>query len=667
MKARKRASCSIRTLVGATAGLLTLVACQTPGANPRSIDRGIGIPRDQAGFAQGMVVTSEREPAEAAALILERGGNAIDAAAVAQFMLNVVEPQSSGIGGGGFMVIYLAESGETIVVDSRESAPAAAQPRMFLDVSGEPTSYSLASTSGHAVGVPGTIRSIELSLARWGTISLADALAPAIEAAEKGIGVNPRLAESTKDQRLQNECDAANQNSPYDVARTVFRPGGDPAACGSPLTAGNVLVQPDLARTFRLLSAGGADAFYDCAHPAGIANAIVAAQRATRAANDPAGIGLMTCDDLASYRAIIRKPVQGEYRGYVVRSAPPPSAGGLVLLQMLKMLERFPIGDAEDGFGFGDVATLNIMQEAMRLAFADRSLWMGDTDKVQNLPVKGLTDDAYLRRRACSCPDTNPNDALYCITAGSRLPEVRAGDPRPFQASDTASLSLPLRLAGEQQEGTQTTHFTIVDATGNIITYTTSVEAVWGTGLMVPGFGFMLNNQLTDFNFVPRRRGAPDDPDFDPGANDVAPFKRPRSSMAPTIVFVRGEQSEYPIAAYGSPGGSAIINTVLNFTLDLVDHRLPIDDAVKRPRLSLTQPADNATTMTETGFDAGVLERLRALGYRFPEQPSVIGAVQAAVIDPDSRALFGDGDARRDGTAIGLPRRRCDGQPCVRQ
>jgi gamma-glutamyltranspeptidase / glutathione hydrolase len=667
MKARKRATCSIRTLVGVTAGLLALVACQTPGANPRSIDRGIGIPRDQAGFTQGMVVTSEREPAEAAAVVLERGGNAIDAAAVAQFMLNVVEPQSSGIGGGGFMMIYLAESGETLVVDSRESAPAAAQPSMFLDALSQPVPDALASTSGYAVGVPGTLRGIELSLARWGTISLADALAPAVGAAEKGIVVNPRLAEFTNDPRLQSECDGEVENSPYDVARKVFRPGGDPAACGQPLSTGDVVVQPDLARAFRLIAAGGAEAFYDCRHPAGIAQAIVKTQRATRAENDPAGVGSMTCDDLAAYRAIIRQPVRGEYRGYVVRSTPPPSAGGLVLLQMLKMLERFPIGDAEDGFGFGDVPTLNVMQEAMRLAFADRARWIGDTDKVQNLPVNGLTDEAYLRSRAGSCPDTNPTDALYCITAGSRLLDVRAGDPRPFQAGDTASMSLPLRLAGEQQEGTETTHFTIVDATGNIVTYTTSVEAKWGTGLMVPGFGFMLNNQLTDFNFVPRRRGAPDDPDFDPGANDIAPFKRPRSSMAPTIIFARGEHGERPIAAYGSPGGSAIINAVLNVTLDLIDHRLPIGEAVERPRLSLAQPADAATTMIEAGFDAGVLNQLRTLGYRFPEHPSVIGAVQAAVIDPESGALFGDGDARRNGTAIGLPRRPCEGASCIRQ
>ncbi|MGZ9073756.1 MAG: gamma-glutamyltransferase, partial [Rhodoplanes sp.] len=206
------------------AGLLILVGCQTPDPRLGSLDLGIGIPRGQAGFAQGMVVTSEREPAEAAARVLESGGNAIDAAAAAQFMLNVVEPQSSGIGGGGFMMIYLAESGETLVVDSRETAPAAVTPRMFLDPEGQPVSPALASTSGYAVGVPGTVRGIEESLARWGTISLAEALAPAIDAAEKGIVVSPRLAGFTHDPRLQSECDADPANTPYEAARAVFRP-----------------------------------------------------------------------------------------------------------------------------------------------------------------------------------------------------------------------------------------------------------------------------------------------------------------------------------------------------------------------------------------------------------------------------------------------------------
>jgi gamma-glutamyltranspeptidase/glutathione hydrolase len=649
--------CSRRSVVVVCAMvgcLFGLVACQATDARLRSADRGVGIPRGQAGFALGMVATSEAEPAEAAARVLERGGNAIDAAAVAQFMLNVVEPQSSGIGGGGFMMIYLAGPKQTIIVDSRETAPAAATPRMFLDGSGQPVPLALASTSGYAVGVPGTLRGIEAALARWGTISLADALAPAIEAAENGIAVNPRLARAAEDARLRSECDADPGNSPYDAARVVFRPAGDHAACGNPVAAGNLLVQPDLARTFRLIAAAGAGALYDCDHPAGIARSIVATQRATRADN-PDGAGQMTCDDLSGYRAAFREPVVGHYRGYLVRSAPPPSSGGLALVQMLKMLERFPMGDSARGFGFGAFSTLNVMQESMRLAFADRAVWMGDTDVVRDLPIDGLTDDDYLESRADSCPRGDPSDQFYCIAAGARLAEVQAGDPRRFEGDAIAAPRPRRARVSLEQEEAHTTHITIVDNQGNIVSYTTTIESPWGTGLMVPGFGFMLNNEMTDFNLVPQRRGEPADADFDPGANDVAPLKRPRSSMAPTILFARGEEGERPIAAFGTPGGATIINTLLNFTIDLIDHRLPVREAVEWPRISVTKAAYNATTSVEAGFDAGVLDRLRAIGYRFRREPAVIGAVQAVVIDPRTGMIYGDADPRRDGVVVGLP------------
>src|SRR5512132_2350050 len=613
---RSRRSAAVGAIVACLVGP---VACQTPDTHPRSTDRGVGISRGQPDFALGMVATSEAEPAEAAARVLEGGGNAIDAAAVAQFMLNVVEPQSSGIGGGGFMMIYLADTKQTIVVDSRETAPAAATPRMFLDGSGKPIPFALASTS---------------------------------EAAENGIVVNPRLAEAAEDVRLRSECDAEPSNSPYDTARAVFRPGGD--ACGRPVAAGGRVVQPDLARTFRLIAEAGAEAFYDCGHPAGIARTIVDAQRATRADN-PDGAGRMTCDDLSGYRAAFRAPVVGDYRGYLVRSAPPPSSGGLALVQMLKMLERFPMGESDEGFGFGALATLNVMQETMRLAFADRALWVGDTDVVRDLPVDGLIDDDYLASRAASCPRGEPSAQRYCIVAGARLTDVRAGDPRRFARRPIAATPRRAGTGPEQEEGAHTTHITIVDREGNVVSYTTTIESPWGTGLMVPGFGFMLNNEMTDFNLSPRRRGGPTDVGFDPGANDVAPFKRPRSSMAPTIVFAPGEGGERPVAAFGSPGGATIINTALNFAIDLIDHRLPVRGAVERPRMSLTNAADDATTSVEEGFDPQTLDRLRAMGYRF-EESGAIGAVQAVVIDPRTGAIYGDADPRRNGTVIGLPR-----------
>jgi len=633
-------------------GLAALEGCHSAPAEPAW--HRPAAPRlafDGPGFDGGVVATSERLPAEAAAAVLRQGGNAVDAAAVAQFMLNVVEPQSSGIGGGGFMMIHLAASGETVIVDSRETAPAAASPDMFLDDGGAAVPFALASTSGYAVGVPGALRGIETALARWGTISLADALAPAIRAAEDGIVVGRHLAEMTAEPRLQTECGAHSGRSPWDAARAVFTHGSGTGDCGTPLLPGETLRQPDLGRTFRLIAARGPDAFYDCADPSGLASAIVAAQSETRAALGARGAGRMSCADLAAYRPVLREPVVGEYRGFIVRSAPPPSSGGIALLQMLKMLARFPMGDPARGFGPGGSATLNVMQDAMRLAFADRAMWVGDPDRMPGLPLRGLIDDRYIRLRADSCPAGDPARGTYCITAGARLDDVRPGDPRPFEGP---SPSMSSRTAGpDRDEGQETTHLTIVDRWGNVVTATTTVEAGWGTGLMVPGFGFLLNNELTDFNSTPRRHGAPGDADYDPGANDVGPLKRPRSSMTPTILFVRDGDAERPVAAYGSPGGSTIINTVLALTLDLVDGGLSAEAAVARPRISLTSAADGATTRMEAGFASDVIESLRRLGYRIAAASS-IGAVQAAVIDPGSGRVQGAADPRRDGTSIGI-------------
>ena len=412
----------VRIARGTTAILvicLAIAACQ-----PNVAPDGVQCPApslDQeaawsAPYQGGVAATSEAEAARTAATVLERGGNAVDAAAAAAFVLNVVEPESSGIGGGGFMMIYLAACRQTVVVDSRETAPAAATPDMFLAADGKPLPIRLASTTGLAVGVPGMIRGIALALDRYGTMALADVLAPAIEAAEAGIVVDERLAASTAEDRLDTDCAAAPSGSPgmspYEAARAVYRRGSDGVACGLPLVPGSRLVQPDLARTLRQIAVEGPSAFYDCAHASGIAQAIVAAQAVASAAVGPRGAGRMTCADLASYRAVVREPVVGTYRGYVIRSAPPPSSGGLAVIQMLRMLERFPLGDDARGFGFGAAATLNVTQEAMRLAFADRAVWMGDTDRVPGLPVAGLVSDAYLRLRSASCDDPNAADGF---------------------------------------------------------------------------------------------------------------------------------------------------------------------------------------------------------------------------------------------------------------
>jgi len=562
-------------------------------------------------FRQGVVSVSTPLAAEVGAQILEKGGNAIDAAAGIQFALNVVEPEFSGIGGGGFMMIHLAKTGETFIVESREKAPAAATPDMFQGLG-----FTEASTSGLSVGVPGTLLGVATALENWGTISLAEAIEPAITLAENGFKINQFLAGDTASFRttLQPET------------RAVFRlPNGDP------LPEGYLLKQPDLAKTLRLIAEKGPDVFYR----GEIAEAIVAVVQ-DRTQAGPAGVGRMTLDDLDQYDVKIREPIVGNYRGYTLKSMSPPSSGGLTVIQMLKMVERFPMGDTSQGFGFGATRTLNVMIEGMRLAFADRAVWMGDEDFV-DVPKAGLIDDDYVAMRSA------------LIDQDSRIGEAFPDDPRPY---DSASLTQRVKLASlsAQLESGHTTHFSVVDKWGNVVSYTTTIEAGWGTGILVPGYGFLLNNELTDFNFTPRYNPDPDN--FDPGANDVAPFKRPRSSMSPSILF----EGDKPIAAYGSPGGSTIINSVFQITLNLIDHGMAIQEAIDAPRISSTTntPA-GAPISREEGFSADVIQELEVLGHSF-RAPGSIGSVQAVVIDLQTGKQYGGADQRREGTVIGLPR-----------
>ncbi|MDA1305144.1 MAG: gamma-glutamyltransferase [Nitrospirae bacterium] len=587
-------------------------------------DHSIGIP----GVHGGVVATTEAAAARVGANILRQGGNAIDAAAAVAFALNVVEPQSSGIGGGGFMMMYLAKTKETLVLDSRETAPALATVDMFLDTQSEAFPYAIRSTSGIAVGVPGMIRGIAMALDRWGTFSLAAVLAPAIQMASDGVRISQRLAndiqEGMKDGRLGNE----RTHSSYDVARNVFAPQGIPPQ------PGDLLVQLDLANTFRLLAKEGPEAFYS----GKIAEAIVATQhharKSTHQADQKKLQGRMTINDLANYQPVIRQPVEAMYRGYRIQSSPPPSSGGLTVLHILKLLERFPLGDHSQGFGFGSTRTLNVMIEAMRLAFADRAVWMGDEDFV-DVPAEGLLNTAYIESRSAFI---HPDTRQELITAGNPLPFDSASESQSVHIQET--LALP-------EEGLNTTHFTIIDQAGNIVTYTNTIESKWGTGLMVPGFGFLLNNELTDFNAVPT---ADTDPKhFNPGANDVAPGKRPRSSMAPTIVFHHNQ----PIAAYGSPGGSTIINSVVNITLNLIDHKMPIQEAIDAPRLS--QTSANGDLALEKYFSLKIEKQLEELGHQHKNHSfQTIGAVQAIVIDETTGTQFGGADRRRGGSVMSL-------------
>jgi gamma-glutamyltranspeptidase / glutathione hydrolase len=612
--------------------------------------KGLPAPSAGPGFRKGVVAVASPYGAEAGARILELGGNAVDAAVAIAYALNVVEPQSAGIGGGGFMMIHLAgrggherwrdedegddrgkrhgERGRTFAIDTREKAPAGATPGMFVGVPN-------ASLQGVAVGVPGMVRGSELALRRFGRLDLSDVLQPAIALADRGFAATPRYALVS--------CNPRSQNSPE--AAAVFCPNG-----GAPV-AGSLVQNKPLADTLRLIATHGADCFYLYLPEKGcdIAKGIVEGQKFAKPGLlngllTPGKGGSMSYEDLAAYKPALRAPTQGMYRGYTIKAMSPPSSGGLTLLQMLKMLERFPLGDAAQGYGFGSVKTSNVMADAMRVAFADRSIWMGDADFVP-VPRRGLLDDTYVGTRGAA------------IVPGARIdPNPLPGDPRPYEVAGQQSgtrLAVAEPVTGP---GETTTHFSVIDRWGNMVSFTNTIESSHGIGVFAgytqddgtkKSHGFLLNNELTDFNTTPTVNP------FTAGAgyNDVQPAKRPRSSMTPAMIFSADGE---PLIAYGSPGGATIINSVLNVTLNLLDHKMTLQDAINAPRLSVTSATSNVTV--ESAYPAAAVDGLRALGYTVGT--AEIGSVQAVVVDPRSGRQFGAADARREGTVIGLPRPR---------
>ena len=593
------------------------------GARPPS--HGHGKPIDWAGTAyrKGVVAVANPYGAEAGARMLERGGNAVDAAVAIAYALNVVEPQSAGIGGGGFMMVHLAKSGRTFAIDTREKAPAAATPDMFVGV-------TRPDLNGVAVGVPGMVRGTALALRRWGHLPLHKVIEPAIDLADTGFAATPRYTAVS--------CNNGGRSTNSPEAAAFFCPGG------VPVPVGQVVQNKPLAETLRLIARHGPDCFYKFMPEKGcdIAQGIVEGQKFNRPQVAGGKGGSMTLADLEAYQPALREPTVGTYRGYTIKAMSPPSSGGLTMLQILKMLERFPIGDAAAGYGFGSLKTANVMAEAMRIAFADRSQWMGDADFVP-VPGKGLLDATYLGARGA------------VIVPGTRItPNPVAGDPRPY---DVAGTKPATRLAVAEPvtgPGETTTHFSVVDKWGNMVTYTNTIESSHGIGVFAGytrpdgsfrNHGFLLNNELTDFNTTPSVNPYTGGPGF----NDVQPAKRPRSSMTPAMIFTPDGR---PLVAYGSPGGSTIINSVLNVTLNLIDHKMTLQDAIKAPRISVTS-AGSAISL-EAGIPQATIDGLLALGYTVAT--TEIGSVQAVVLDPKTGLQFGAADARREGTVIGLPR-----------
>ncbi|RMH19073.1 MAG: gamma-glutamyltransferase [Acidobacteria bacterium] len=535
----------------------------------------------------GMVVTQEAHATRVGVEILERGGNAVDAAVAVGFALAVTLPRAGNLGGGGFMMIYRAaadgDAGRTIALDYRETAPAQASRDMFLGADGE-VDEELARFSHRSAGVPGTVAGLAKALAEHGTMRLAEVLQPAIQLAERGFVVSPELAASLEKRRQHF--------ARWPASAAIFlRPDGEP------WQAGDRLVQTDLGWSLRRLAELGPRAFYD--GPVG----------ARLVADMERHGGLIRRDDLRAYRAVERQPLRGTYRGYEVVSMPPPSSGGVHLIQMLNLLEAYPLAE----LGAGSAATLHLMAEAMKLAFADRARHLGDPD-FWPVPARGLTSKAY----AASLRSTI--DPYFARPSST----IAAGDPAPYESAET-------------------THFSIADRWGNAVSNTYTINFSYGSGIVAAGTGILLNNELDDFSAKP---GTPNAYGLVGGeANAIAPGKRPLSSMTPTFLMRDGK----PFLVTGSPGGSRIITTVLQIVLNVVDHGMNVAAATAAPRAHHQWLPDRLRL--EVGFSPDTLRLLAGRGHRVVIGDAM-GATQTIRIGDDG--FYGAADPRRpDGLALG--------------
>jgi len=529
----------------------------------------------------GMVSSQERRASAVGVEILKRGGNAVDAAVAVGFALAVTLPRAGNLGGGGFMLVHLAKSNETIAIDYRETAPAAATRDMFLGPDGKPDPAK-SRDSGLSVGVPGTVRGLALAHQKYGSgkLSFAALIEPAIRLAREGIEVEDDLADSLPG------AVAKFQRHPASAA--IFLKDG------KPLAVGDRLVQTDLAATLEEIATGGPDRFYSGRIAAAIASSVKAAG------------GVMTEADLAAYRAVIRAPVTGSYRGYEIASMPPPSSGGVHLVQILNILEGFDLA----GFGAGSAETLHRMAEAMKPAYADRATFLGDPDRVK-VPVKGLTSKKYAETLRAAI-DAN---------RARRADEVKAGDPLPYESD-------------------QTTHFSVVDAEGNAVANTYTLNFSFGMGMVAPGTGVLMNNEMDDFS---AKAGALNAYGLVGGdTNSVHPGARPLSSMTPTILFKDGK----PFLVTGSPGGSRIITTVLQVVVNVVDFGMNIAEAVAAPRIHHQWKPD--ALVVEHGLSPDTLKLLLDKGHRV--QPGrTSGSANSIMVT--KAGLQGASDPRQRGTA----------------
>ncbi|MEZ9199288.1 gamma-glutamyltransferase [Shewanella sp. 10N.286.54.B9] len=528
----------------------------------------------------GMVASQETLATQAGVAILEQGGNAVDAAVAVGFSLAVTLPRAGNIGGGGFMLVHLAEQNKTIAIDYREMAPAKAHKDIFLDEKGNAVK-KLSREHGLAVGVPGTVMGMELALKQYGTMTMAQVTKTAIDLAKNGIVVTPDLASSLSGLKRRIAQWPSSREIFYKKDNTDYQ-------------SGEILKQPELANSLSLIAKQGSKGFYQ----GETAEKIVAAVKA-------AG-GIMTLDDLKQYQAIERKPVSGNYRGYQVVSMPPPSSGGIHIIEMLNMLEQYPIGK----LGHNSAATLHLMTESMKRAYADRSEYLGDPDFV-NVPVDALTNKEYAKTLS----------KKIVMNRATPSSEIKPGKLAPYESN-------------------QTTHYSVVDKWGNAVSNTYTLNFSYGSGLVAKGTGILLNNEMDDFSAKP---GVPNGFGLIGGeANAVEGRKRPLSSMSPTIVMKDGK----PYIVTGSPGGSRIITTTLQVIMNVIDHDFNIAEATNAARVHHQWLPD--VLRVEHTLNLDTRQLLEEKGHKVKVNNSM-GSTQSIMVT--EQGIFGSSDPRRAGSA----------------
>lgn len=578
--------------------LAVLAACGTPGAPPPPAAAPQATSAAQAAAAaydfdmdvfhpvvgrHGMVATEQELASNIGLNVLKAGGNAVDAAVAIGFALAVALPNAGNVGGGGFMMVYDAKTTKAVAVDFREMAPAAASRNMYVDATTGKVIDGKSLYTHYAIGVPGTVAGLAHALQKWGSMPLARVMQPSIDLADKGYPVSETLAKVLR-QETRNM-------GKWDATKAIFWKNG------APMKPGDLLVQKDLAHSLRLIARDGAKAFYE-------------GEIAHKIAADMAKSGnAMTLQDLRNYKVVEREPVRGTYRGYEVVTMPPPSSGGAHLVQILNIMERWPIRD----WGHNSARTVHHMAEAMKLAYADRSEYLGDPDFVK-IPLAGLTSKKYADELAAQISPDRARSAK----------EIKPGKPQPYESN-------------------QTTHFSVVDKAGNMVAVTYTLNTNFGSGIVAPGTGIMLNNEMDDFSAKP---GVPNAYGLIGGdANAVAAGKRPLSSMTPTFVLKDGK----PWLATGSPGGARIITTVLQQIVNGIDFGMNPAEAASQLRFHHQWTPDELRV--EKGFPVDTLNLLRQKGQNVVVKASM-GRTQTIQVHGDE--LWGYSDPRNpDGLTLG--------------